>query len=45
MKITININKQEAKHLSSPHSFTDECEHACSVLYQVQKQIDKLAKG
>lgn len=41
MKITIIINKKNAEHLSSPHSFYDECEDACNVLRKVQKQIDK----
>lgn len=40
MKITININKEEAKHLGSPHMFMDECMEACNILYKIQKQID-----
>jgi hypothetical protein len=41
MEITIKINKKEAEHLQSPHTFFDECEEACKVLYKVQKEIDK----
>ena len=41
MKITININKKTAEHLSSPHMFTDECSFGCDVLYKVQKEINK----
>lgn len=42
MEITIKINKKTAKHLESPHTFFDECQEACDVLYKVQKEIDKL---
>lgn len=40
MKITINITDKTAKHLQSPHTFFDECNEACEVLYKVQKQIN-----
>jgi hypothetical protein len=41
MKITINISKEDAQHLSSPHTFHDECETACIQLRKMQKEIDK----
>ncbi|HEY0090127.1 MAG TPA: hypothetical protein VGB37_14870 [Candidatus Lokiarchaeia archaeon] len=41
MKITIKINKKIAEHLSSPHTFYDECEPACALLRLVQREIDK----
>ncbi len=45
MEIRIKITNEEARHLSSPHSFSDECGQACSILYKVQKQINKAFKG
>lgn len=44
MKIIISLNKKEMEHLESPHTFYDECEIACDVLYKVQKEIDKKLK-
>ena len=45
MKITIELTKTEFGHLSSPHTFfVDECEETSSVMYKVQKQIDKIKK-
>ena len=41
MRITIEITKKEAKHLASPHSFMDECQYACDVLYKIQKKVNK----
>ncbi len=40
-RISILLTKQEIEHLESPHSFTDECQYGCDVLYKVQKEIDK----
>lgn len=44
MRITITINKEQAEHLSSPHTFFDECEPACEILKKVQKELDKRLK-
>ena len=44
MEITIKISKKEEEHLKSPHTFMDECEDACNVLYKIQKKIDKKLK-
>ena len=44
MNIKIRLTKEEVEHLSSPHSFSDECGIACDVLFKVQKQIDKRNK-
>lgn len=41
MRIVIEITNKQAKHLASPHTFHDECEPACEVLKEVQKNIDK----
>ena len=41
MKIIINLTKKEMNHLKVPHTFYDECNYACSVLYKIQKEIDK----
>ncbi len=45
MKITINISKKDMNHLKSPHTFMDECGSACSVLYKLQKEINKKCKN
>ena len=44
MEVTIKLTKKEAKHLGKPHTFMDECEEACNVLYKVQKEIEKNKK-
>ena len=39
MEIKVKLTKAEMNHLKSPHTFYDECEYACQVLYKVQKAI------
>jgi hypothetical protein len=40
MKISINISKDDAQHLKSPHHFFDEM-LSSEVLYKVQGAVDK----
>lgn len=44
MEITINISKEDMKHLASPHTFYDECEEACIQLRKLQVEINKKLK-
>jgi len=45
MEIKIKVNKKEANHIKSPHTFYDECEPACTILKKVQKEINKKLKS
>ena len=41
MKIYLNLTKEEAEYLKSPHTFNDGCTEADDVLRKVQKCIDE----
>jgi hypothetical protein len=45
MKIRIDITKEEAEHLQSPHTFYDECVPVGNVMKKVQKEIDKIKRS
>jgi len=41
MKITINIGKRTAEHISSPHTFYNCCRETEIVMKKIQKEVDK----
>ena len=44
MIIIINLTNNEARHLKE-HTFTDECNTACKVLYKVQDEIKRITNA
>ena len=44
MKITIRLNRKDANHLASPHTFYDSCGAADDCLRKVQREVDKQKK-
>ena len=44
MKITIEITKKDAIHISGTHTFYDCCAHVESIMLQVQREVNKKVK-
>ncbi len=42
MRIAINLSKDEANHIKSPHTFYDSCSEVESIMRKVQGEVDKL---
>ena len=42
MRITIDISKRDAAHITSPHTFFDCCSEVERIMNKVQKEADKM---